>query len=101
VPDDAYNLYWVSWKEARHSENIAVRAEVAIVIYSTEPEVDAVYISAEAQELTADQEVGFGIDIMSRKPQPEHWRIQGVADVTDMTGPGESIGVGQRLSRLD
>ena len=86
VPDDAYNLCWVSWKEARHSENIGHRKEVGIAIYFTDPAVDAVYVAAEASELKSEDDVEFGIGIMSRKPQPEHWQVRSAADVTG-SGP--------------
>jgi uncharacterized protein YhbP (UPF0306 family) len=81
VPDDAYNLFWVSAKDARHSENIQARATVAIVIYSTEPEVDAVYLSAEAEEIAEEDDAQTGAEIMRRKPQPEKWIISVIADV--------------------
>ncbi len=82
VPDDAYNLHWVSWKEARHSENIRARGEVSIVIYAKEP-VDAVYLTADAIELVTDEEARAGTEVMRRRPQQERWTIRALTDVID------------------
>jgi nitroimidazol reductase NimA-like FMN-containing flavoprotein (pyridoxamine 5'-phosphate oxidase superfamily) len=82
VPDDGYDLYWTSDRDARHSRNIRDRSNVAIVVYETEQGADAVYISAQARELNDAGEVGNGIEIMTRKPQPDRWVIQGLSDVT-------------------
>ena len=58
-------FFWVSSPGARHSRNIAVRPQVAIVIFdSRAPEgtAQAVYVSAAAEELAgADLERGIGI----------------------------------------
>lgn len=87
VPNDAYDLYWTSWVEAQHSANVREHSEVAIVIYETDPEVDAVYISANAVELEDPDEVSAGIDVMRRRDddQPPHWRIK---DISVVTGDG-------------
>jgi nitroimidazol reductase NimA-like FMN-containing flavoprotein (pyridoxamine 5'-phosphate oxidase superfamily) len=86
VPDDAYDLYWVSGKTARHSRNIRDNPKVAIVVYETTPTVDAVYIAAHAKELTHPDEVRTAIDIVERREQPPQWRINGLGDVTS-SGP--------------
>jgi nitroimidazol reductase NimA-like FMN-containing flavoprotein (pyridoxamine 5'-phosphate oxidase superfamily) len=48
---------WVSSPEARHSRNLAQRPELAIVIFDSHAEgaVDAVYMSAVAEELAGDE----------------------------------------------
>jgi pyridoxine/pyridoxamine 5'-phosphate oxidase len=46
--------FWISRPEARHSRNIAARAEVAIVIFDStvaEGEAAAVYVEARAEEV--------------------------------------------------
>ena len=62
---DYREFFWVSSPRARHSRNIAVRPQVAIVIFdSRAPEgtAQAVYVSAAAEELAgADLERGIGI----------------------------------------
>ena len=87
VPDDRYDLYWTSWVEARHSANVRDHPPVAIVIFETDPEVEAVYISALAVELNDPKEVRGGIELMRRRDdsQPEHWRIK---DISVVTGDG-------------
>jgi hypothetical protein len=84
VPDDAYDLYWTSEPSARHSENIRCTGAAAIVIVEADPEarVDAVYMSAEATELTGPEEVERGIEVMLAKPQPERWKITSADDVS-------------------
>jgi hypothetical protein len=61
---DYREFFWVSSPEARHSRNIAVRPQVAIVIFdSRAPEgtAQAVYVSAVAEELAGeDPERGIG-----------------------------------------
>jgi nitroimidazol reductase NimA-like FMN-containing flavoprotein (pyridoxamine 5'-phosphate oxidase superfamily) len=86
VPDDAYDLYWVSAKSARHSANVRDNPSVALVVYATEPDVDAVYMAAHAEELNESGEVERGIEVVARREQPPQWRINGIADVTD-AGP--------------
>jgi nitroimidazol reductase NimA-like FMN-containing flavoprotein (pyridoxamine 5'-phosphate oxidase superfamily) len=82
VPDDAYDLYWVSAKSARHSQNVRDNPSVAIVVYETEPQVDAVYIAARAEELNDSEEVRRGMEVVARRKQPPQWEIDGVGDVT-------------------
>ena len=58
-------FFWVSSPEARHSQNIAARAEVGIVIFDSTAPVgtgQAVYVAADAEELGgADLERGIVI----------------------------------------
>jgi hypothetical protein len=86
VPDpERYDLYWTSWREARHSENIRNHPNVAIVVYETQPGTDAVYISAEAVELTDPSDIEHGIEVMARRSQPDRWVIK---DISNVTGAG-------------
>jgi nitroimidazol reductase NimA-like FMN-containing flavoprotein (pyridoxamine 5'-phosphate oxidase superfamily) len=84
VPDGAYDIYWTSGREARHSENIRATARAAIVIVEPDPEarVDALYMSARAVELNDAADVARGIEIMAAKSQPERWMITGAAEVS-------------------
>jgi hypothetical protein len=78
------DLYWVSRPEARHSRNLAVRPEVAIVIFdSTIPEGSgqAVYLEALAGELD-EAEQDEGIAIISRRSEARGAGRWSVADVT-------------------
>jgi nitroimidazol reductase NimA-like FMN-containing flavoprotein (pyridoxamine 5'-phosphate oxidase superfamily) len=84
VPDEAYQLYWTSDREARHSENIRATGTAAIVVYRVEPgqPVDGVYIQAAVSELSHPAEVARAIEIMLNRPQPEKWMIEDPGDVT-------------------
>lgn len=56
--DDGDEFVWVSRPTTRHSENIAARREVAIVVYDSSVPVGsaaAVYVVAEAHEVTDDE----------------------------------------------
>jgi hypothetical protein len=67
--DDAF--LWVSRPERRHSRNIAVRAEVAIVIFdSTVPigGAEALYAEAVAEQVPGD-EVDAAIEVFSRRSE--------------------------------
>lgn len=82
--DDKYNLYWVSNKDALHSQNIKTRAEIAIVIFGElqDNEVDGVYIDAVATELQVETEITEAMKILAKRPQPTKFTIQSISDVT-------------------
>jgi nitroimidazol reductase NimA-like FMN-containing flavoprotein (pyridoxamine 5'-phosphate oxidase superfamily) len=66
---DYRDFYWVSHPDARHSENIAARPEVAIVIFDshvTPGEGQAVYMSAVATELRG-AEAEQGLEVFSAR----------------------------------
>jgi hypothetical protein len=61
-------FYWVSSPEARHSRNLATRAQVSMVVFDSRAPIgtgQAVYMSAAACELTG-VELERGIEIYSR-----------------------------------
>ncbi len=84
VPDEVYDLYWTSDKEARHSENVRATGRAAIVAYQVEPgePVDGVYAQAEVSELEDPDEIARATEIMCRRRQPERWMIESPADVS-------------------
>lgn len=64
---DCRDFVWVSHPNARHSLNIAVRPEVALVIFDSHVQPghgEAVYMSARAQELV-DEEAAHGLELFS------------------------------------
>jgi hypothetical protein len=68
--EDYRERYWVSYPGARHSQNIAVRPEVALVVFdSTVPPGtgQAVYMTATAEQLTDAAAIEHGISIFSRE----------------------------------
>jgi nitroimidazol reductase NimA-like FMN-containing flavoprotein (pyridoxamine 5'-phosphate oxidase superfamily) len=78
-------LYWVSYPGARHSQNIAVRPQIAIVVFdSTVPPGtgQGVYMTATAEQLTDAAAIEHGIGVFSRKSvrqgAEEEWRADRV-----------------------
>ena len=62
-------FFWVSSPDARHSRNLATRAEVSIVIFDSSVPISTgqgVYMSAAAQELDGDERAD-AIEIFSRR----------------------------------
>lgn len=84
VPDEHYELFWTSDREARHSANVRATGTAAIVVYRAEPgqPVDGVYAQAEVSELEGSDDIAHGIEVMTRRRQPERWVIETAADVS-------------------
>jgi uncharacterized protein YhbP (UPF0306 family) len=69
APAGYSEFYWVSYPEARHSRNLAVRPRVSIVIFDSRAPIgtgQGVYMSAVAREL-ADRDLDRGIEVYSRR----------------------------------
>jgi uncharacterized protein YhbP (UPF0306 family) len=69
APADYVEFYWVSAPERRHSQNIAARPEVAIVVFDSQVPISTgqgVYMAAVAEQVTADA-LERGIDVFSRR----------------------------------
>ena len=84
---DGQRFLWVSRPTTRHSRNIALRPDVAIVIYdsrTTPAERQAVYVEARAGEIAHDH-LDQGIETFSRESM-----AQGLAEWEreDVTPPG-------------
>jgi nitroimidazol reductase NimA-like FMN-containing flavoprotein (pyridoxamine 5'-phosphate oxidase superfamily) len=63
-------LYWVSHPDARHSENIAVRPQVAMVVFDstvTPGTGQAVYMTATAEQVSDPIAVEHGLGVFSRE----------------------------------
>ena len=68
--EDYRELYWVSYPGARHSQNIAVRPQIAIVVFdSTVPSGtgQGVYMTATAEQLSDPAAIERGIGAFSRE----------------------------------
>jgi nitroimidazol reductase NimA-like FMN-containing flavoprotein (pyridoxamine 5'-phosphate oxidase superfamily) len=68
--EDYRELYWVSYPGARHSQNIAVRPQVALVVFDSTVPPDtgqAVYMTATAEQLTDAAVIQHGIGVFSRE----------------------------------
>ena len=71
APIDDRQFVWVSRPEARHSQHLAVRAEVAIVIFDSSAEIGTgcgVYMSAVAETLT-----GTAVEVAVEAYSRRHW----------------------------
>jgi nitroimidazol reductase NimA-like FMN-containing flavoprotein (pyridoxamine 5'-phosphate oxidase superfamily) len=70
APASYREFFWVSKPGARHSQNIAVRPEVGIVIFDSTVPIRtgrAVYLSARAEQVTAVDELERGMSVCSRR----------------------------------
>lgn len=81
--EDYRHFHWVSSPEARHSQNIAARPDVAIAIYDSSRApgtAEAVYMSGRAGELTGDElERGLKVfDRISRQDIDRAWVLTDV-----------------------
>jgi uncharacterized protein YhbP (UPF0306 family) len=73
APEKYRELFWVSSPEARHSHNLAVRPELAIVIFDSTVAVgegQGVYMSAVADQLSGE-DLDRGIEIFSRRSEAQ------------------------------
>jgi nitroimidazol reductase NimA-like FMN-containing flavoprotein (pyridoxamine 5'-phosphate oxidase superfamily) len=81
--EDYRQFHWVSSPEAKHSQNLSARPEVAIAVYDssgTPGTVDAVYMSGRAEELTGE-ELERGIDLFDRISRRDIDRARTMSDV--------------------
>ena len=78
--EDYRELYWVSYPGARHSQNIAVRPQIAMVVFdSTVPAGtgQGVYMTATAEQVTDLAAIEHGMGVFSResvRQEGEEWR---------------------------
>lgn len=82
--DGYIDFLWMSRPEARHSRNIALRREIAIVIFDSSVSVggaQAVYVEATAQEV-GEPDIERSIEICSRRSLAHGAEAWGIADVT-------------------
>ena len=81
--EDYRRFHWVSSPDARHSQNLSVRAEVAIAIYDSSVvpgTATAVYVSGRAEELAGD-ELERGLEVFDRVSQSDIGSAWTVSDV--------------------
>jgi nitroimidazol reductase NimA-like FMN-containing flavoprotein (pyridoxamine 5'-phosphate oxidase superfamily) len=84
--EDYVTFHWVSSPDARHSQNLAARPEVAIAIFDSSAEpgtAEAVYVSGCAKELTGE-ELEHGMEVFGRVSEADLGRSWTLDDV----GPG-------------
>jgi hypothetical protein len=70
--EDYREMFWVSFPGARHSQNIAVRPLISMVVFDStvaEGSAQAVYMSATAEMVADPAVIERGMGIFSRKGQ--------------------------------
>jgi nitroimidazol reductase NimA-like FMN-containing flavoprotein (pyridoxamine 5'-phosphate oxidase superfamily) len=78
-------LYWVSHPGARHSQNIAVRPQIAMVVFDSTVAPGSgqgVYMTATAEQLTDPGAIERGIAVFSRESVREGAQELGLDEVT-------------------
>jgi Pyridoxamine 5'-phosphate oxidase len=88
--EDYEELYWVSYPGARHSQNIAVRPQIAMVVFdSTVPPGtgQGVYMTATAEQLTDAITIEHGI-VFSRESVRQGARSGGLTESAGRRGSG-------------
>lgn len=81
APDAYRDFYWLSSPTSRHSQNIAVRPEVGLVMFDSQAPIggaEAVYVRAVAQRVSDDELARCAEIFCSRDPQV---RGYGVAEL--------------------
>ena len=84
-------LYWVSYPGARHSQNIAVRPQIAMVVFdSTVPAGtgQGVYMTATAEQLSDPAAIEYGIGVFSRESVRQGNEGWGIDRITGRRGCG-------------
>ena len=87
APDGYSALYWVSNPDATHSRNLAVRPELAIVIFDSRQPIgtgEAAYMEATAR-LVQGEQAELGIEVFSRRSQGDGG---GPFEMADIATPG-------------
>jgi general stress protein 26 len=81
--DQAFALYWVSFRQTVHSANIRVRPQVGISILGEPPdhEGEGVYFDALATELHDLAEVERAIEVRRTRPQDTKFAVTSSVDV--------------------
>jgi hypothetical protein len=81
--DQAFTLYWVSYKRTVHSANIRVRPQVGISILGEPPahEGEGVYLDAVASELHDLTAVERAIEVRRSRPQDSKFAVTSPEDV--------------------
>jgi nitroimidazol reductase NimA-like FMN-containing flavoprotein (pyridoxamine 5'-phosphate oxidase superfamily) len=84
APASYREFFWVSKPGARHSQNIAVRPDLGIVIFDSTVPIStgkAVYLAARAEQVTAAAEIERGMSVFSRRSLERGGRVWTPDDV--------------------
>lgn len=83
--DENYSLFWVSNKDARHSQLIRSNSLVAIVIFDSkapEGEGDGVYFEAKVEELEDEAEINHAMEVLNKRVTKDEFRVKKIGEVT-------------------
>ena len=83
--EDYAELYWVSYPGARHSQNIAVRPQIAMVVFDSTVAPgtgQGVYMTATAEQVTDSAALEHGIGVFSRVSVRQGDKAFGLDQVT-------------------
>jgi hypothetical protein len=84
APASYREYFWVSRPGARHSQNVAVRPQVGIVIFDSTVPIStgrAVYMAALAEQVTDDNEIRRGMSVFSERSVAQGARVWTPEDV--------------------
>ena len=84
APASYREYFWVSRPGARHSQNIAARAQVGIVIFDSTVAIgtgQAVYMAALAEQVTDGGEIARGMSVFSMRSLAHGGRVWTPEDV--------------------
>jgi nitroimidazol reductase NimA-like FMN-containing flavoprotein (pyridoxamine 5'-phosphate oxidase superfamily) len=82
-------FFWVSSPEVTHSRNIAVRAEVGIVVFDSGVEIgtgQGVYMAGVAEEVVEEKAAVHGLEVFSRRSVEHGGRVWTLDDVRGDSG---------------
>ena len=82
--DENFNIYWISDKDAKHSQLLRENPQISIVIFNSqapEGEGDGVYIQATISELNDKEEAEKGVAIRDNRVKVEEFRVKKLGEV--------------------
>lgn len=83
--DADYNLYWISYKLADHSELLRANPKASIVIFDSsaqEGDGDGVYFQCDVEELSDEAEISKAMNVLDSRVEKDEFRIKKIQDVT-------------------
>src|SRR5262245_33188802 len=84
--DGDEDLYWISRPDARHSRNIAGRAEIGIVVFdstSAPATRQALYVRATAERVDDPGAIAHGVEVFTRRSVEQDLGELAIAEVTN------------------
>ncbi len=82
--DENYNIYWISDKDAKHSDIIRNNPQVSIAIFNSqlpEGKADCVYIQARVEEISDPDMAEKAVKIRDSRAKVEEFKVKNVKEV--------------------